>query len=68
MPEYLCGEYSGAWDFTGGYTLHIFPDGRVMLEETTDIPVIGVSPLAGEGQWTKQSDRILIFVEVAEIS
>ena len=37
VPDFLCGRYRGMFDLTSGYTLHVFPDKTVMIEEWVDI-------------------------------
>jgi hypothetical protein len=53
VTDFLCGQYTGVFDFMGGYALDVFPDGTAMLEQTSDM---GTPLLVGEGTWTARPD------------
>jgi len=57
VTDYLCGRYTGVFDFEGGFALDIFPDGTAMLEETSDV---GSPRLVGEGLWTARQNGVSI--------
>lgn len=60
LSEYLCGAYGGNFDITSGDTLHVFPDGNVMLVDWCDI---FPKRLIGEGRWSLRDKGISIVWE-----
>ena len=56
VTDYLCGQYTGVFDFEGGFALEVFPDGTAMLEETSDVAPV----LVGEGTWIARPNGVSI--------
>lgn len=57
VTDYVSGSYTGAFDLTAGFTLHLFPDHRAMLATWADIsPAV----LAAEGRWELRAGAIRI--------
>jgi hypothetical protein len=59
VPDFLCGSYRGMFDFTAGFTLHVFPDKTVMIEEWVDI---GLPKLVAEGRWSISDKGDVLFI------
>jgi len=58
VPAFLCGAYHGQFDFTAGFTLHVFPDKNAMVEEWIDI---GLPKLVAEGRWSINAKGEVVF-------
>lgn len=58
LSDFVAGSYHGVMDFTGGYTLYLFPDHRAMFASFCDI--CPEPELVGEGRWKLEKDSLLI--------
>ncbi|MEO6568414.1 MAG: hypothetical protein ABIO94_06585 [Opitutaceae bacterium] len=57
ISAFASGAYSGAFDLTSGYTLHLFPDQRAMISTSCDICP---TELVAEGTWKIEESVISV--------